>query len=254
MTDRHWLFGDQLGPHFLTSGPDGPAHDAPVVLIEARSVFRRRRFHRAKAHLMLSAMRHRAAELGDRARYVRAETYRQGLREAAGTGRVTVHHPTSRAALGLVRSLEQVRVLPARGFLFPQGTFRAWADGRGGHRLRQEDFYHWVRRELDLLMDGGEPAGGRWNHDHDNREPPPKGPAPSARPSPTGPARTRSTTRSAPTSTAGSARRASPSSAGTVRADSPPPAGRRWPRCAGSPGTDSPGSARTRTPCSPPTR
>ncbi|MGW5303059.1 cryptochrome/photolyase family protein [Streptomyces griseoluteus] len=175
MTDRHWLFGDQLGPHFLTSGPDGPAHDAPVVLIEARSVFRRRRFHRAKAHLILSAMRHRAAELGDRALYVRAETYREGLREAVGAGRVTVHHPTSRAALGLVRSLERVRVLPARGFLFPQDTFRVWADGRGGHRLRQEDFYHWVRRELDLLMDGGEPAGGRWNHDHDNREPPPKG-------------------------------------------------------------------------------
>lgn len=27
-------------------------------MIEARSVFRRRRFHRAKAHLVLSAMRH----------------------------------------------------------------------------------------------------------------------------------------------------------------------------------------------------
>jgi deoxyribodipyrimidine photolyase-related protein len=168
----HWLFGDQLGPHFLT-GRSG----TPVVMIEARSVFRRRRFHRAKAHLVLSAMRHRAAELGDRVRYVRAETYREGLREAVGDGPVTVRHPTSYAALRLVRSLESrdsVTVLPARGFLVAHDDFRAWADGHGGQRLRQEDFYRWVRRSHDLLMDGDRPAGDRWNHDHDNREPPPK--------------------------------------------------------------------------------
>ncbi|MGW2912327.1 cryptochrome/photolyase family protein [Streptomyces asoensis] len=175
MTAHHWLFGDQLGPHFLTPGPDGPDHDAPLVMIEARSVFRRRRFHRAKAHLLLSAMRHRAAELGDRVRYVRADTYREGLREAVGSAPVTVHHPTSRAALRFVKSLDGVRVLPARGFLVPHEDFRAWAGGHQGGRLRQEDFYRWVRRGHDLLMNGDEPAGGRWNHDHDNREPPPKG-------------------------------------------------------------------------------
>ncbi|MET9886111.1 cryptochrome/photolyase family protein [Streptomyces sp. NPDC006430] len=173
MTITHWLFGDQLGPHFLTAGAD-----TPVVMIEARSVFRRRRFHRAKAHLVLSAMRHRAAELGDRVRYVHAETYREGLREAVGDGPVTVHHPTSYAALRLVRSLDSVTMLPARGFLVAHDDFRAWADGADGHggqRLRQEDFYRWVRRSHDLLMDGDGPAGDRWNHDHDNREPPPKG-------------------------------------------------------------------------------
>ncbi|WP_327410751.1 cryptochrome/photolyase family protein [Streptomyces sp. NBC_01281] len=178
MKTVHWLFGDQLGPHFLAPGEGGPDRDASVLIIEARSVFRRRRFHRAKAHLVLSAMRHRAAELGDRARYIRADTYREGLREAVGgvggRGTVTVHHPTSHAALRLVRSLDAVTVLPARGFLVPHEDFGAWADGLGGRRLRQEDFYRWVRRGHDLLMDGDAPAGGRWNHDHDNREPPPR--------------------------------------------------------------------------------
>lgn len=93
MTDTHWLFGDQSGPSFLAPGGDGPARDAPVVMIESRSVFRRRRFHRAKALLAPAAMRHRAAELGDRVTYVRADTYREGLRRAVGRGRVTVHHP-----------------------------------------------------------------------------------------------------------------------------------------------------------------
>ncbi|MFF3645664.1 cryptochrome/photolyase family protein [Streptomyces sp. NPDC002564] len=175
MSTAHWLFGDQLGPHFLRPGDQGPAPDAPVVLIEAKSVFRRRRFHRAKAHLVLSAMRHRAAELGDRARHVRAETYREGLREACGDSDVTVHHPTSRAALDFVRRLPQVQVLPARGFLVEQDAFRAWADGHTGTKLRQEDFYRWTRRRLDLLMEGDSPVGGRWNLDHDNREPPPRG-------------------------------------------------------------------------------
>lgn len=145
-------------------------------MIEARGVFRRRRFHRAKAHLILSAMRHRAAELGDRVRYVKADSYRAGLREAVGADTpVTVHHPTSHAARAFVDALPSVRVLPARGFLVPHDAFTAWADGHGTTHLRQEDFYRWVRHTHDLLMDGDQPAGGRWNLDHDNREPPPKG-------------------------------------------------------------------------------
>ncbi|WP_030347513.1 cryptochrome/photolyase family protein [Streptomyces sp. NRRL S-1022] len=176
MTTPHWIFGDQLGPHFLApAGADGPGPGAPVVMIEARSVFRRRRFHRAKAHLVLSAMRHRAAELGGRVTYVRAETYREGLRRAVGGSPVTVCHPTSHAALRLVRSLPGVRVLPARGFLVAREEFTAWAEERGGRRLLQEDFYRWVRRRHELLMEGGQPAGGRFNHDHANREPPPSG-------------------------------------------------------------------------------
>ncbi|MFF9868886.1 cryptochrome/photolyase family protein [Streptomyces sp. NPDC013953] len=171
----HWLFGDQLGPHFLRpSEGTGLTGDTPLVIIEARSVFRRRRFHRAKAHLVLSAMRHRAAELGDRITYVRAETYREGLARVAGDVPVTVHHPTSYAAVRLVRSLPRVTMGPARGFLVPMDDFAAWADGHGGARLRQEDFYRWVRQGYGLLMDGEAPAGGRWNYDRDNRQPPPR--------------------------------------------------------------------------------
>ncbi|MYT75336.1 MULTISPECIES: cryptochrome/photolyase family protein [unclassified Streptomyces] len=173
----HWLFGDQLGPHFLTAGPDGPHRDTPVLMVESRGVFLRRRFHRAKAHLVLSAMRHRAAELGDRVTYVKADSYVQGVREAVGDAPLTVHHPTSRAALKLVRARSSTRVLPARGFLVGHDDFRDWAARSSSGQLRQESFYRWVRGNHDLLMDGAEPAGGRWNLDHDNREPAPRGAA-----------------------------------------------------------------------------
>jgi len=165
---RRWLFGDQLGPEFL----DDP--DQAVVLIESKRVFGRRRFHRQKAHLILSAMRHRAAELGDRCTYLRAGTYRDALSQVRGP--LSVCHPTTHAALDFVTSLPEVAVLPARGYATSMADFRAWADGRGGRRLLMEDFYRDARRRLDVLMDGSEPAGGTWNLDKDNREPPPSQP------------------------------------------------------------------------------
>ena len=34
-----------------------------------------------------------------------------------------------------------------------------------------EFFYRDMRRKTGLLMDGGKPAGGRWNFDKENRKP-----------------------------------------------------------------------------------
>jgi len=72
-----WLFADQLGPHFLGSP------DQQVLLVESTNVLRRRRFHRQKAHYVLSGLRHRARELGDRATYVLAPTYGEVVRSYA---------------------------------------------------------------------------------------------------------------------------------------------------------------------------
>src|SRR5690349_11048436 len=145
---RRWLFADQLGSHFLD------ASDQPVLLVESKAV------------LVLSALRHRTRE-GD-VRLVRAETYAEAVDEP-----LTVCHPTSRAARGLVRRLPDVEMLPPRGFVTAPQDFVTWANGRD--HLRLEDFYRYARRRHDVLMDGSEPAGGRWNLDADNREPPPRG-------------------------------------------------------------------------------
>ena len=51
-------------------------------------MFRRRRFHRAKAHLVLSAMRHRAVELGERVTYLRFDGYADVVRVHLGDGPV----------------------------------------------------------------------------------------------------------------------------------------------------------------------
>jgi deoxyribodipyrimidine photolyase-like uncharacterized protein len=143
-----------------------------VLLIESRAAFGRRPVHRQRAHLVLSALRHRAAELGGQATLVRARTYREAL--ATVDGELTVCGPTSMAADRFVRDLPHVTVLPSRGFATSAEEFADWARERGRRRLLLEDFYRDARVRLRVLMDGG-PAGGRWNFDADNREPPPGG-------------------------------------------------------------------------------
>jgi len=168
--DRRWLFADQLGPHFL----DHPQQK--VLLVESKRVFERRVFHRRKAHLVLSALRHRAAELGDRAEVRRTSTYREAVQDVGVP--LSVCAPTTYAARRLTAALAReglVHELPERGWAITPAQFTHWARARGKRRLLMEDFYREVRRHHDLLLEpDGEPAGGRWNYDDENRLPPPR--------------------------------------------------------------------------------
>ena len=66
-------------------------------------------------------------------------------------------------------------MLPARGWAIEEPGFADWARRRGSRRLLMEDFYRDVRRHHEILLaPDGEPEGGRWNYDTENREPPPK--------------------------------------------------------------------------------
>ncbi|TRD23488.1 cryptochrome/photolyase family protein [Palleronia caenipelagi] len=75
----------------------------------------------------------------------------------------------------LIEALEDcpldVRQLEDDRFLASHAQFETWAKGR--KELRMEWFYREMRRQTGLLMEGGEPVGGKWNYDHDNRKPAP---------------------------------------------------------------------------------
>jgi deoxyribodipyrimidine photolyase-related protein len=167
-----WIFGDQLGPHVHSAAEH---RHREVVLVESARVLGSRRFHRQKLHLVLSGMRHLAAELGDRARYLHADTYREAIQRVGRP--VLVHEPTSHAAAELVNRLRAeglvADVLATPTFALSRAEFDAWAGDRATFRM--EDFYRAQRRRFDVLMEGAEPLGGTWNYDHANREPPPRG-------------------------------------------------------------------------------
>jgi deoxyribodipyrimidine photolyase-related protein len=64
----------------------------------------------------------------------------------------------------------EVEVLEDDRFICSHDRFRRWASGRKS--LRMEYFYREMRRDTGLLVDeDGEPEGGQWNYDHDNRKP-----------------------------------------------------------------------------------
>jgi deoxyribodipyrimidine photolyase-related protein len=157
-----WLFAGQLGSQF----DDG----SPIMLIEAKSVFGRRPMHRAKAHLYLSALRHGARELGERVEFHQVDRYADVV---DGRDDLEVINPTSWSARRFVRT-RGIPTLPSRGFVTSEADFVVWAESRGTARLLLEDFYREMRTRTGILMDGPVPAGGSWNYDHDNRQPPPK--------------------------------------------------------------------------------
>jgi deoxyribodipyrimidine photolyase-related protein len=62
----------------------------------------------------------------------------------------------------------RVEAFDSEHFLLPETEFeRHIAPGKHN---RMESFYRKMRRRLNLLMDGDQPLGGKWNYDDENRE------------------------------------------------------------------------------------
>ncbi len=170
-----WVLGDQLHRHVASLAERGPG-DCRVLFVESTAKLRSKRWHRQRSHLVVSAMAHFADELRDEGfevDYRPADTVTDGLQrhvEQHAVDRVIAMEPMSWTGRRRLRELD-VEVVPNNQFLCHYDAFGEWAADRA--ELRMEDFYRWQRRRLDVLMDGHQPAGGRWNFDHDNRERPP---------------------------------------------------------------------------------
>jgi len=183
------VLGDQLSPRLAALRAADPAHSV-VLMAEVADEAGYVPHHRKKIAFLFSAMRHFADELralGWRVDYVT-------LDDAGNTGSLTGEVARAAARHGAARVLAtmpgECRVLEAmRGwadvlgvpvdlleddrFLCSRARFAAWAGER--KQLRMEFFYREMRRATGLLMQGGEPEGGRWNFDAENRKPPRRG-------------------------------------------------------------------------------
>lgn len=171
-----WVLGDQLNTRIGALSRATPRTHR-VLIVESANKINQKPWHRQRLHFMLSSMRHFAADLraeGWVVDYVRAGSMSEGLarhRTRFRNAKVTVTEPNSIAARALMARLD-VTVVPTNQFLTPESEFTAWAGSRPN--LKMEDFYRRQRVRLGYLMDGDKPAGGKWNFDHENREPPPR--------------------------------------------------------------------------------
>ncbi|MGN6694755.1 MAG: cryptochrome/photolyase family protein [Aquihabitans sp.] len=171
-----WVLGDQLNRQIGALGTSAP-DDVRVLLVESQTKLDARR-HRQRTHLVVAAMRRFAGELrgaGFEVDLRRAPSLAVGLadhRREFEPAEVIATEPNSQAARTLM-AREDVATVRSDQFLCHPDEVAAGADGRGGRRLRMEDFYRWQRTRLVYLMDGDQPAEGRWNFDDENRQPPP---------------------------------------------------------------------------------
>jgi deoxyribodipyrimidine photolyase-related protein len=146
-------------------------------------------YQRKKLVLLFSAMRHYAADLrrqGYAVDYIQAPTFLDGLgqhvanwrpdrllaMEASEWRERVFQQKQLSASLGIASTL-----LPNTQFL--TGRFDPYPSVEPGKRVVMEHFYRRMRRHFDILMTSdGQPLGGRWNYDAENRKPLPRGAEP----------------------------------------------------------------------------
>ncbi len=180
-----WLLGTQLTTR---SGPLARAADGSrVLLIEARDFADRMPYHHHKLTLVFGGMRRfrrRLRQAGYEVIYITAGSFGAGLQEFFGdhpeatlVSMRSPSHGSERRLRELVRGADgDIRFVENELFVSTRAAFDEWANGDPSDEsqpFRHEEFYRWMRRESGVLMSDGDPVGGEWNYDEQNREFPP---------------------------------------------------------------------------------
>ncbi|BBK38033.1 (6-4) photolyase [Allostella sp. ATCC 35155] len=184
MSTLRIVLGDQLDPRL--SALDGASPEDVVLMMEVADEATYVRHHPKKIVFLLSAMRHHAAalrEAGLRVDYVQLEDDGNSGSFRGEVVRAVARHRPDRVIVtepgewrieadmaawpGLLGVPVEVR--PDHRFLCSRDRFAGWARGR--RQLRMEHFYRDMRRRTGLLMTAdGQPEGGAWNFDAENRK------------------------------------------------------------------------------------
>jgi deoxyribodipyrimidine photolyase-related protein len=183
MTTLRIAFGDQLNPDstiFHNANPEQDRFWMAEVPHEATKVWS----HKARIVLFLSAMRHYADEIRARGFALTYHalgdhpyaSFREALEATLREHKITHICVVKPGEWEVLQSLEmlcsehqiKLELLPDTHFLSDEAEFAAWSKGRKNWVL--EHFYRFLRRKRDVLMDGDQPVGGRWNFDSENRK------------------------------------------------------------------------------------
>ncbi len=191
------ILGDQLDMNSTCLFGAGSSFDAQldmVLMIEAPGEATKVWGHKARIALFLSAMRHfrdALVERGVRVQYVNLEdsaepTLVGRLTEQLRALKPAALHLTEPGAWQLQQDITaaaastqvSLRIVDDSHFMVSRADFARWAS-KYGASLRMEFFYREMRRKHAVLLDptaskAGEPEGGQWNFDAENRKGYPK--------------------------------------------------------------------------------
>ena len=188
MATLRLVLGDQLS-RSISSLAEADKDADVVLMAEVADEATYVKHHKKKIAFIFSAMRHFADELredgfnvryialdddgnsgslkGEVARALKQGDFDQLVVTEPGEWRVREDMQGWVGALGV-----DVHIRRDDRFICTLDRFNAWAEGR--KRLTMEYFYREMRKETGLLMQDGEPAGGQWNFDKENRKALPK--------------------------------------------------------------------------------
>ncbi|MCG6122496.1 MAG: cryptochrome/photolyase family protein [Microvirga sp.] len=179
------LLGDQLTRAVSSLRDVDPDRDV-VLMVEVRDETVYVRHHKQKLVFILSAMRHFAQALRDeglRVDYVTLDATGNTGSFSREVARAIARHDASGLVVTepgewRVREMMQdwreelpvpVEIREDDRFVCSRDEFAAWAEGRKSYRM--EFFYREMRRKTGLLVTpDGEPVGGQWNFDAENRK------------------------------------------------------------------------------------
>lgn len=183
------VLGDQLSDRLSALGGLDPACDV-VLIAEVQDEATYVRHHKQKIALTFAAMRSFALRLerrGVTVRYVRIDDLANThsivgeLHRALDTQMFDAVVMTECGEWRLAEALSAfagvarvpVDIREDRRFICSHDRFRRWALGKS--QLRMEFFYREMRKDTGILLDDGQPVGGQWNYDAENRKKLPKG-------------------------------------------------------------------------------
>ncbi|MGB0722201.1 MAG: cryptochrome/photolyase family protein [Gammaproteobacteria bacterium] len=176
------VLGDQLDPCSPALVDFDPQRDL-LWMAELVDESRHVPSHKTRSALFLSAMRHFRDEqratgrtvdyraLGEHPHDDLANALSDALAEH-GPERLVVTQPGEWRILKIIEETARAAGVPLdiredTHFLVSSSAFTSWLKGRKAPRM--EHFYRWQRAETGILMNAGEPEGGRWNLDSENR-------------------------------------------------------------------------------------
>jgi len=179
------ILGDQLDLQ-STALRDFDRQTDEIIMVESANEAQYVWTHKAKIALFLSAMRHFAQALKEQnypliyiqespltiVEAVKQEILRKKVRHlvCVEPGEWRVRKALEALALELNIQLE---IRDDTHFYCTPQEFKAWVADK--KELRLEYFYRLMRKTNQVLVDGdGNPEGGQWNFDQDNRKPYPK--------------------------------------------------------------------------------
>jgi deoxyribodipyrimidine photolyase-related protein len=153
-----------------------PSRDL-IVLVESARMVTERDWHKERLFFLISSARHFAEELRSRgftAHYVQAPTTLDGIKQIrADYSQLPVYCAEPSSHLQYKQLAEAgITFVENDFFLTSRELFYQWAVKQ--KTFVMENFYRAQRQRLNILMQSGDPVGGRWNYDAENRLPPPK--------------------------------------------------------------------------------